>query len=480
MEPYKLTRSILKLPLNVIRLSISIIWLYALKKPFTASQKIKLRKLIKNMTPQTRRDYNNSIRVFLVKEITQLKKLSLNPIDLFALAKSINITTKSKKSKNQIFVDISGIVSHGLRTGIQRVTRSILRELLQNPPKNYIIEPVYANVKQCGYHYARKFTLSFLGFSTNIFDDEPISYHEGDIFFCLDYKPSIIPIQKPFYHKLRSQGVIVKFLVYDLLPIKMPHFFRYVKVKNYTEWLKTVLVSDGAICISASVARELKGWIRQNNAEILSKFDVEWSHLGADIENSNSTTGLPKNAKIILKRFCSKPSFLMVGTVEPRKGHTQTLSAFELLWNQGIDVNLVIVGEKGWLVEKLLKALRNHPKTGKLLFWLEKISDEYLEKIYQSCTCLIAPSEGEGFGLPLIEAARHKLPILARDLPIFREVAGKYAYYFKNDNSPEILAESIESWLELYASDNYPKSGKMPWLTWKESAELLFKTIINR
>ena len=56
------------------------------------------------------------------------------------------------------------------------------------------------------------------------------------------------------------------------------------------------------------------------------------------------------------------------------------------------------------------------------MLWLEGISDEYLDKVYAASTCLIAASEGEGFGLPLIEAAQHKLPIIARDIPVFREV----------------------------------------------------------
>ena len=65
---------------------------------------------------------------------------------------------------------------------------------------------------------------------------------------------------------------------------------------------------------------------------------------------------------------------------------------------------------------------RRLQEIGNRLFWLEGISDEYLEKIYDAATCLIAASEGEGFGLPLIKVAQHKLPIIARDIPVFREV----------------------------------------------------------
>ena len=112
------------------------------------------------------------------------------------------------------------------------------------------------------------------------------------------------------------------------------------------------------------------------------------------------------------------------------------------------------------------------------LFWLEGISDEYLEKVYAASTCLIAASYGEGFGLPLIEAAQRKLPIIARDIPVFREVAGEHAYYF-DSRDPQGLAHAIEQWLRLYEKGTYPKSDNMPWLTWKESAADLFKKVLK-
>ncbi|OIQ69685.1 GDP-mannose-dependent alpha-(1-2)-phosphatidylinositol mannosyltransferase [mine drainage metagenome] len=159
----------------------------------------------------------------------------------------------------------------------------------------------------------------------------------------------------------------------------------------------------------------------------------------------------------------------MVGTIEPRKGHAQTLAAFELLWAQGMDVNLVIVGKQGWLVDQLVDKLRQHPELNRHLFWLEGISDEYLEKIYAASTCLIAASEGEGFGLPLIEAAQHKKPIIARELPVFREVAGEHAFYFNGLTSKD-LADAISAWLTLSQSDMHPKSVGMRYLSWSDSA----------
>jgi glycosyltransferase involved in cell wall biosynthesis len=177
-----------------------------------------------------------------------------------------------------------------------------------------------------------------------------------------------------------------------------------------------------------------------------------------------------------LEKIKKNISFLMVGTLEPRKGHLQVLEAFECLWKEDKPINLVIVGKKGWMVDELIQRLSGHSELNKRLFWLQGISDEYLERVYSESTCLIAASYGEGFGLPLIEAAQHKLPVIARDIPVFREIAGDHAYYFKADK-PHQLAKAIESWLFLMNNEQHPNVDNMPWLTWHESSAQLYKTL---
>ena len=92
---------------------------------------------------------------------------------------------------------------------------------------------------------------------------------------------------------------------------------------------------------------------------------------------------------------------------------------------------------------------------------------------------LIVSSEGEGFSLPLIEMTQHRLPIIARDIPVFREVAGEHAWYFSATNGEE-LANTMIDWLALYAEKRAPLSEKMPFLTWKQSAEWLMAVILSQ
>jgi glycosyltransferase involved in cell wall biosynthesis len=181
----------------------------------------------------------------------------------------------------------------------------------------------------------------------------------------------------------------------------------------------------------------------------------------------------------MIAKLAEKKSFLMVGTVEPRKGHAQALDAFEILWREGTNVCLVIIGKQGWSVEPLSEKLRTHPQLGKTLFWLESASDDALFQIYRRVNALLAASEGEGFGLPLVEAAKASLPIIARNLPVFREVAGDHAFYF-DGRSAEDLAADLKQWLKLHEQGEVPSSGPVRCLSWEDSAHMLLEQILDR
>lgn len=169
----------------------------------------------------------------------------------------------------------------------------------------------------------------------------------------------------------------------------------------------------------------------------------------------------------------------MVSTIEPRKGHWQIIKAFEILWKKGLDFNLVLVGKKGWKVERLVNYLKKHSELNKRLFWLGYISDDLLEYLYRNALATIMASEGEGFGLSIIESAYYKTPIIARDIKVFREIAKNGAFYFKNSKSPELLAKDLEKWLDLYKKSKHPDPSNINWMTWDEHIEKLKEILLT-
>ncbi|WP_338766587.1 glycosyltransferase [Massilia sp. METH4] len=396
--------------------------------------------------------------------------------DLLRCARAL-AANQPARGPRQLLVDVSAMVQTDLRTGIQRVVRSILHALLAEPPAGFIVEPVYSPGNRQPYRYARAWLQRGLVTPVHGLDDAPIELHAGDIFLGLDLMMHGVHTNRALLQSYRNRGVHVHFVVYDLLPVLKPAFFPFGSDKVFADWLDTIgTVSDGIVAISRAVADELADWYEKHPPIRVAPLQLGYFHLGADIEASAPTAGLPADAETLLATLSTRPGFLMVGTLEPRKGHRQVVDAFDLLWRDGQEVNLVIVGKKGWMVDDLAERLENHPELGKRLFWLQGASDELLQKLYQSAACLLAPSEGEGFGLPLIEAAQHQIPIIARALPVFREVAGDHAYYFDGETGT-VLAEAVARWLELSAAGTAPHSQDMPWLTWRDSARQLKDTL---
>lgn len=412
----------------------------------------------------------------LLKSISEIQAVSgASNLDLALTARSIAFNTGETMPK-QLLLDVSTIVHQDARSGIQRVVRSILLELLVTPPAGFNVRLIYFNNQQ--YSYAASFTSRVLGRNPDEDVDEVAEFNQDDIYLALDLNMHLARTLHSLHMRLKCVGVHMFYVVYDILLIRRPDWWAPGLSAMFEAWLRSVSqTATGLICISDAVADEVRDWLRLNPPSRAVGPMVSSFHLGADVENSMATKEIPEDGAALLSALRAKPSFLMVGTIEPRKGHIQTLAAFELLWKQGFDINLVIVGKQGWLVDQLADNLRQHSELNKRLFWLEGISDEYLQKIYTANNCLIAASEGEGFGLPLIEAAQHKLPIIARDIPVFREVAGKYAHYFSG-LEPQALANTVKNWLSLNAEGNAPQSVDMPWLTWKQSTQQLLRHIL--
>ena len=259
------------------------------------------------------------------------------PVDLAAscaLASEL-ATFLPAQPPRQCLIDISALIQIDLRTGIQRVVRAILLALIDNPPAGYRIEPVFNRAGDAPFHYARSYMAEHYGLSGFDLPDAPVELRPGDMFLGLDLLLHDIALNAARLEDMRKLGVELVFVVYDLLPLLRPDVFPPPIEPTYLRWIDTVgRLSHGLLCISQAVAHEVQDWLGQHPVPRAEPLPIGYFHLGADIDASHPTLGLPDNAPQILTALKQRPTILMVGTVEPRKGQNQALAAFDLLWQQ--------------------------------------------------------------------------------------------------------------------------------------------------
>jgi len=337
----------------------------------------------------------------------------------------------------QLLIDVSVIHRHDAGTGIQRVVRSVLNHLEKNPPSGFTVRCVVANHRQ-PYRYADTLGQPEL---------DKINVHKNDIFLGLDLCAHLLPLHFNQLLKWKLAGISFHFVVYDILPLTHPLYFTRLNVNHFKRWAKLLaILSDGLLCISHCVRTEVQNWLQQNTDLLPTQLLTTVIPLGGDLSRENSTDQPSKAVIEALAKLKGRPWALMVGTLEPRKGHAQVLDAFELLWQQGDNSSLVIVGRRGWKTDTLQQRILRHLQLNRNLFWFEAATDADLEKFYNSTTGVLGASVAEGYGLPLIEALDHKKPLLVRDIPIFREIVGAGANYF-TDDSPLTFSCTIQYWL---------------------------------
>ncbi len=365
------------------------------------------------------------------------------------------------EKQTELVIDLSVISDHDPGTGIQRVVNAIYRSLEENPPHNCHVTTA-SGAGKLGYRYIQ-------GRGADKITGGVIQPNRGDCFIGLDFSTHAIFRHRKQLYQLKSKGVRFVFLIHDLLPELEPLWFTARSVTSYRRWIRVVsTIADHVVCNSKDTERKFRQFVKNRYGFGLQEIETSVIPLGWDFRASSFTKGLSASFERIFPALQETPFVLMVGTIEPRKGHWALLKAFDSLWAQyGSDYKLVLVGRPGWNTDDLQAEILNHPHFCRGLYWFSDASDEVLELLYGSCAGVIVGSKGEGFGLPVIEAVGHRKPVLARSLDVYRDFGLSGVSYF-HDDRPDQLANRILQWLQEIESGAIG-AGEVPVYNWNES-----------
>ncbi len=215
------------------------------------------------------------------------------------------------------------------------------------------------------------------------------------------------------------------YFLHDLIPLTHPEYCRAGEAQRHGVRLRTMLRHGaGLVLNSHATLRELQ---RESSRQ-------GWT-LPPHVVLPLGTQALPAPAA---QRPLDAPYFMMLGTLEPRKNHLLLLQLWRELALELGDAapRLVLLGQRGWECEQVVDMLeRCDPLKGKVLE-LGATTDPELSTWLHHANALLFPSFAEGFGMPLAEALAHGVPVIASELPAFREVAGAVPDYLQPLDGP--------------------------------------------
>jgi glycosyltransferase involved in cell wall biosynthesis len=141
------------------------------------------------------------------------------------------------------------------------------------------------------------------------------------------------------------------------------------------------------------------------------------------------------------KYHLSDQFILFVGTLQPRKNIARLIEAFSKVSSENHnDLQLVIVGKKGWQYEEILAAPEKFGVEDHVKF-LENVTDEELQIFYKHALCYVLPSLYEGFGLPVVEAMQRGCPVITSNVSSLPEAGGDAALYVDPTDVDDIAAK---------------------------------------
>lgn len=149
-----------------------------------------------------------------------------------------------------------------------------------------------------------------------------------------------------------------------------------------------------------------------------------------------------ENESALARLGARKPYLLIVGTLEPRKNVSLAVRTARELRARGHDLQLVIVGSRGWARQSEIREIRAAEAAG-IVIWPGYVSDDERDALYAGATALLLPSVYEGFGMPLIEAMAAGLPCVCSEIAVFDEVSGGVALR-ADPRNPTEWADRVE------------------------------------
>jgi glycosyltransferase involved in cell wall biosynthesis len=215
-----------------------------------------------------------------------------------------------------------------------------------------------------------------------------------------------------------------------------------------------------------AISERTRADILKYAGETIAEGKVSVAHIAC--ENEFFRPVPPDEVNRVRERYGLKSKYILnVGTIEPRKNLPALIKAFAGVAAAVEDLDLIVVGRKGWKWQATFEAA-GQSGVGRRIRFLEYVAPVDLPAMYVGAVLFVYPSLYEGFGIPPLEAMACGVPVITSNTSSLPEVVGEAAIQVDPDDTIA-LQESILKILrdknlwEMYSQSGRKQSEKFSW-----------------
>ncbi|MDX8524478.1 glycosyltransferase [Mesorhizobium sp. MSK_1335] len=365
-----------------------------------------------------------------------------------------------------IFVDLTELTTQPLRTGIQRVEREILSRW--RGPRALV--PCRFDAEKLGFFALPDAVVEILTEDSNhtVEDDKErlLSHLEKGTPVSQDDIEAGLHNPEVFYEQRRAEAyralcrdgtASVSWLVYDFLPFLHPQGWEPRTTERLMHYVRTLREIPRAAFIS-----------EQTRNDYLHRIIRDPGRAGPVIPLGGDGLALSRQRFDRRRRV-----FTYVGTIEPRKNVADILEAFEMLWQQDVDVELTVIGRienRSTREPPILERLKPEPR----FRYLGHASDDAMRQALQKTRATLFVSSLEGFGIPPYESLASGIPVIASaNLPSL-DVLSPGGRIILHEIGPGAIAGAVRQLLDdEFAEKLWGEAASLRIPTWDEFVQRL-------
>ena len=221
-----------------------------------------------------------------------------------------------------------------------------------------------------------------------------------------------------YSRQVRRRALLPFYFAHDLIPISHPQYSRVGEAHRHARRVKTMFDTGKALIVNSQATRT--AFVDYARDRGLRMPDCLVAPLAP------APMPPPSDQPPLVRNY-----FVVLGTIEPRKNHALLLDVWRQLVEKhgGTAPMLVVIGQRGWECGQVFDLLERCPTLQGNVLHKSRCTDGELATWLRHARALLFPSFTEGFGMPLVEALGQSVPVIASDLPVFREIAGAIPEY---------------------------------------------------